>query len=105
MADERIRAWADELVACAVRRFERARRRFVRNATDDHLHDVRTAARRLHSLLEDLADVVTLEQRKRLHKIVEASAVARDAAVLRVRLRRVLDEHERNDARPLLRRF
>jgi len=102
MADDRIREWAQTLVKAEAQTFEQARRRFVRRPTAERLHHVRTAARRLRCLLEDFADIVTIEQLKRLRKIIDTTSDARDARVLRDALRSTLHERERMAGRALL---
>jgi CHAD domain-containing protein len=102
LADERIQEWAHSLVKADVQAFEQARRRFVRRPTAERLHHVRTAARRLRSLLEDFAEIETVKRLKALKRIVEVTGEARDARVLRDALRATLDERERMGARPLL---
>ena len=103
MPDERIREWAGGLLDADVRSFERARTRFLRRPTADRLHDVRVSARRLRSLCEDLHEALPAVRTKRLHRLIEMTGDARDAAVLRETLRNALDARERKTARPLLR--
>jgi CHAD domain-containing protein len=103
MADDRIREWASGLLDGDVRAFERARARFLRRPSADRLHDVRVSARRLRSLCEDFQEALPPVRPKRLHRIIEMTGDARDAAVLREALRTALDARERKAARPLLR--
>ncbi|HTX59540.1 MAG TPA: CHAD domain-containing protein [Verrucomicrobiae bacterium] len=97
-------AWADAEIARERENFERARRRFVHEPGEERLHDVRTAGRRLRSLLDDVAAIADLP---RLRAFVKSSAEctdgARDAAVQRELLARCADEDERAAAEPLLR--
>ena len=82
----------------------RARRRFLRKPSEESLHHVRTSSRRLRSLLEDAGDVVA---ERRLLRAVKRTAKstdpARDAAVIRALLERVVAAGERNHAAELLR--
>jgi CHAD domain-containing protein len=103
VTDERIREWAQSLLDGDVRAFERARSRFIRRPTADRLHDVRVSARRLRSLCEDLREALPSVHTKRLHRVIDMTGDARDAAVLRETLRQALESHERKAARTLLR--
>jgi CHAD domain-containing protein len=103
MADERIREWAQGLIAHDERAFERARARFLRRPGAKRLHDLRTNARRLRSLYEDMHEAIPSLPSKRLRRLIDLTGQARDAAVLREVLRATLDEHERHAARALLR--
>ena len=85
------------------RAFRRARKRFVRRPTAERLHDVRVSARRLRSLCEDLREALPAVRLKRLARIIDMTADARDAAVLRETLRETLEPRDRKVARPLLR--
>jgi CHAD domain-containing protein len=95
--------WIREAIASETRALERARRRFVREPAEDALHRVRTGARRLRCLLEDVA---WLDRRagllRRVKRAAELTDTARDAAVQRALLESVLDESERAEAKPLL---
>lgn len=97
VTDDRITAWARALAASEMRAFMRARRRFLKRPSGTRLHDVRVAARRLRSLLDDFADAVPTRRHKRLHALIDLTGVARDARVLRQTLRDALDERERED--------
>ena len=83
---------------------ERARRRFLRNPTEERLHHVRTSSRRLRSLLEDTAGIgaapALLRAVKRTAKSTDA---ARDAAVIRALLERTVAPVEREHVAELLR--
>jgi CHAD domain-containing protein len=103
MQDERIKEWARGLLDGDVRAFERARVRFIRRPTADRLHDVRVSARRLRSLCEDLQEALPRVRTKRLRRVIDMTADARDAAVLRDTLRHALAPLERKAARTLLR--
>jgi CHAD domain-containing protein len=103
MADESVRAWAQDLLARDVEAFEHARKRFLRRPTAKRLHAVRTSARRLRSLLEDVSDVIGLTDLDDLHSAINASGRARDAAVLYEAVRQNLAEDERSFARAFLR--
>jgi CHAD domain-containing protein len=101
--DEKIREWAQGLLDGDVRAFERARTRFIRRPTADRLHDIRVSARRLRSLCEDLREALPRVRTKRLHRLIDMTGDARDAAVLREALRHALAPQERKAARTLLR--
>lgn len=95
--------WIDATIARECRALERARRRFVSEPTDEHLHDVRTTGRRLRSLLEDVADLRAkprlLARVKRAANVTDA---ARDSAVLLELLEKCADAQERDLAHPLM---
>jgi hypothetical protein len=97
-------AWIAQTIATETKALEKARRHFVEQPDPEALHKLRTGARRLRSLLEDTA---ALHRQARLLRRVKRTAkqtdVARDAAVQRELLLRVLDESEREAANPLLR--
>ena len=103
MADERIREWAQGLIVHDERAFERARARFLRRPGAKRLHDLRTSARRLRSLYEDMHEAIPSLPNKRLRRLIALTGQARDAAVLRETLRATLDECEKRAARALLR--
>lgn len=85
---------------------ECARRRFVRKPTNKRLHDLRTTARRLRSLLEDSADLTASSRLlRRVKRAAKATDAARDATVLLQLLERSIDESEREIARPLVEKF
>ncbi len=103
MADDRVIEWAKTLGAAEIRAFTRARRRFLKRPSAKHLHDLRTAARRLRSLFKDFRDVLRPRRSKRLRRLIEVTSQARDAIVLRKTLRIALDTRERGDASAALR--
>jgi CHAD domain-containing protein len=103
MPDDRIVEWARGLAKHDARAFRRARRRFLRQPSIKRLHDLRTSARRLRSLYEDLREAVPAPANKRLHRLIDLTGEARDAEVQRAMLHAALDSHERHAARELLR--
>jgi CHAD domain-containing protein len=95
--------WIRDTVAAETTALEGIRRAFVREPTADALHRVRTGARRLRSLLEDVAAIAPHKRlRRRAKRAAELTGEARDAAVQRELLERLLDDGERADAQPLL---
>jgi CHAD domain-containing protein len=98
VADERISDWASMLVQADVRAFRQARKRFLSNPTKKRLHEVRTAARRLRSLCEDVRDVIHFPHYKRLKRLIVLMGDARDATVLRKTVCAALDPRERQAA-------
>jgi len=103
MPDERITEWALTLAKNDVHAFKRARARFLRQPSAKRLHAVRTTARRLRCLHEDLHDAIPPFSLRRLRYVIDLTGDARDAAVLREALRDALDARERRAARKLLR--
>jgi CHAD domain-containing protein len=103
MADDRIREWAQSLEAADVAMFVRARARFLNRPNTKRLHALRTSARRLRSLYDDLRDVLKCPYRKRLNKLIALTGEARDAAVLRRLLTTALEARDTAQMRPLLR--
>jgi CHAD domain-containing protein len=103
MPDDRIAEWALGLVKHDVRAFKRARARFLRQPSAKRLHDLRTTARRLRCIHEDLEGALAPFSLGRLRHVIELTGDARDAAVLRETLRDALDVRERRGARYLLR--
>jgi CHAD domain-containing protein len=103
VADERICEWADGLARADVLAFKRARQRYLKHPTENRLHDLRIAARRLRSLFDDVRDAIDLPQAKQVHRLIALLGEARDAAVLRTTLTSALDVREREAVRPLLR--
>jgi len=103
MPDERITEWALGLVKHDMRAFKRARSRFLRQPSAKRLHDVRTTARRLRCLHDDLDGAIAAFSLKHLRHVIDLTGEARDAAVLRETLRDALDVRERRAARHLLR--
>ena len=103
MADDRIIEWASLLVQAEIRDYLEARRRFLRSANAKRLHDLRKAARRLSCSLQDFRGVVPTHKHKRLKGLIEITGQARDAAVLRERLKAALDPLERETAAPMIR--
>ena len=95
--------WLQKTIRHERRSLERARRRFVDEPNEKHLHDVRTHGRRFRSLLEDLTD---LDPRPRLLRRVKRAAAAtdtaRDAAIIRQLLESSTDPGEVDLARPLV---
>ena len=102
MPDDRIAEWALGLVKADVHAFKRARARFLRQPSAKRLHDLRTTARRLRLLHEDLREAVPPFSLKRLRRLIDLTGEARDAAVMREALREALDVRERRAARGLL---
>ena len=95
--------WLAGTIRSERRKFERARRRFVRKPTEKRLHDVRTAGRRFRSLFEDVADLAPHPRLLRRVKLAaEATDAARDATILRRLLENGADAAELAAARPLL---
>lgn len=85
---------------------ERARRRFLRKPTNKRLHELRITARRLRSLLEDVADLSPARKLLRhVKRTAKATDAARDATVLLQLLEGSIDEGERELARPLIEKF
>jgi len=103
MPDDRITEWTLGLVKHDVRAFERARTRFLRQPSVERLHDLRTSARRLRCLQDDVHDAVPAFAVKRLRRLVELTGEARDAEVQRQALRDALDVREHRAARGILR--
>jgi CHAD domain-containing protein len=103
MPDDRIAEWALGLVKADVHAFKRARASFLRQPSANRLHELRTSARRLRSLHEDLREAIPPFSLKRLRRLIDLTGEARDAAVMREALRDALDVRERHVARGLLR--
>ncbi len=98
--------WLKRTIADERHALERARRRFLRKPTDKRLHELRTTARRLRSLLEDAADLRSCSRLlRRVKRAANATDAARDATVLLQLLERSIDESEREIARPLVEKF
>jgi CHAD domain-containing protein len=96
-------SWIGETIASEAKALERARKRFIDEPTPEGLHQVRTGARRLRSLLEDVAAMHP--QKRLLQRVKRASQltdVARDAGVQRELLERMVDDGERELAEPML---
>jgi CHAD domain-containing protein len=95
--------WLRRTIEAERRKLERARRRFVRKPTEEHLHDVRTTGRRLRSLLEDVRtsdpQPKLLRRVKRAGKFTDA---ARDAGVIAALLEHSVGDGERSIVEPLL---
>jgi CHAD domain-containing protein len=102
VADDRICDWASTLVRADVRAFRRARKRFLSKPSKKRLHEVRTAARRLRSVCEDVRDVVHFRHYKQLKRLIALMGEARDATVLRKTFCAALDARERQAAEPFL---
>jgi CHAD domain-containing protein len=96
-------SWISRTIASERKALDRVRRAFVREPTQEGLHRVRTGARRLRSFLEDVSQ---RHRQKRLlrraKRTAELTDTARDAAVQRALLERLLDENEREAAEALL---
>jgi len=103
MPDDRIAEWALGLVKADVHAFKRARTRFLRQPSAKRLHDLRTSARRLRALHDDLREAIPPFSLKRLRQLIDLTGEARDAAVMREALRDAIDVRERHAARGLLR--
>ena len=103
MPDERIAEWALGLVKADVHAFKRARARFLRQPSAKRLHELRTTARRLRCIHEDLREAIPPFSLKHLRRLIDLTGEARDAAVMREALREALDVRERRAARKLLR--
>ena len=101
--DDRIEEWALGLVKADVHAFKRARMRFLRQRSAKRLHELRTTARRLRCIHEDLREAIPPFSLKRLRRLIDLTGEARDAAVMREALRNALDTRERHAARSLLR--
>ncbi len=78
----------------------------MREPSEKRLHDVRTAGRRLRSLLEDVGDLAP--HRKLLSRVKRAAAAtdaARDATIILRLLESNVTSSERELAQPLLDRL
>jgi CHAD domain-containing protein len=96
-------SWISRTIASERKALDRVRRAFVREPTQEGLHRVRTGARRLRSFLEDVAQRHRQTQLlRRAKRTAELTDIARDAAVQRALLERLLDENEREAAGALL---
>lgn len=106
MPNESLQAWAEGLVTEECQAFERARCRFARKPTAERLHKLRTTARRLRSLLEDVGDIVDGHRITcRLKPLIRATGASRDAVVTREALCAALDDRERDALDPMLHRL
>ncbi len=95
--------WLEKTIRHERRSLERARRRFVDEPNEEHLHDVRTHGRRFRSLLEDLTDLDPHPRLlRRVKRAAAATDTARDAAILRQLLESSTDPGEADVARPLV---
>jgi CHAD domain-containing protein len=95
--------WVGKTIDSERRRLERARRRFIDEPNEEHLHDLRTGARRLRSFLEAVREMEHGPKLlRRLKRAATLTDAARDAAILLALLERSLDETERVTAGPLL---
>jgi CHAD domain-containing protein len=103
MPDDRVTEWTLGLVRNDARAFERARERYLRRPTGKRLHELRTAARRLRSLHDDLRESFPGFHIVHLRSLVALTGEARDAQVQSETLRAALDPRERSAARVLLR--
>lgn len=98
--------WLKKALRREQRALERARRRFIREPGEEHLHDVRTKGRRFRSLLEDVSSLLRSKRlRKRVKRAAAATDAARDAAILVQLLERSTDPGEIALAAPLLGRL
>jgi CHAD domain-containing protein len=96
-------SWISRTLASERKALDHVRRAFVREPTQEGLHRVRTGARRLRSFLEDVSERHRQKQLlRRAKRTAELTDIARDAAVQRALLERLLDESEREAAEPLL---
>jgi CHAD domain-containing protein len=94
--------WLEKTIRHERRALERARRRFVADPTEEHLHDVRTNGRRFRSLLEDVTEIDPHPKLLRRVKLAAAATdSARDAAIIRRLLESSTDPTEADVARPL----
>lgn len=95
--------WLDKTIRNERRSLERARERFVRKPTEERLHDVRTAARRFRSLLEDVSGLAPCARLlQRVKRATAATDAARDATILLRLLQANIDASELGVAQPLL---
>jgi CHAD domain-containing protein len=95
--------WLRKAIGHERHALERARRRFIGKPTEKRLHDVRTASRRLRSLLEDAADLAPHPRLlRRVKRAAAATDAARDATVILRLLESLVVEEERRIAAPLL---
>jgi CHAD domain-containing protein len=101
--DARVAEWTLGLVRNDARAFERARERYLRRATGKRLHELRTAARRLRSLHDDLRESFPTFAIVHLRQLIALTGEARDAQVQCKALRDALDPRERRAARAMLR--
>ncbi|MBV8724381.1 MAG: CHAD domain-containing protein [Candidatus Eremiobacteraeota bacterium] len=96
--------WLRKQIKEERRTLVRARRRFLHNPSEESLHHVRTSSRRLRSLLEDSGDIVSEPALLRaVKRTAKSTDPARDAAVIRALLERVVAPAERTHAAELLR--
>ncbi|MBV8343818.1 MAG: CHAD domain-containing protein [Candidatus Eremiobacteraeota bacterium] len=96
-------SWLAQTIRRERRALERARRRFVGEPTEKHLHDVRTTGRRFRSLLEDAADLLPHPRLlRRVRRAAAATDAARDATIIRQLLETSTDPSEVDVARPLI---
>ena len=102
MSDERVRAWALTLAQREDAVFAAARENFCAKPSSEGLHQMRTSARRLRSLYDDVGSLLPEIRRGRLKRLIKRSGDARDAAVLLTVLEGALDETERPLAASLL---
>lgn len=95
--------WVGKTIDAERRRLERARRRFIDQPDEEHLHDLRTRARRLRSFLEAVCELENHPKLlRRLKRAAALTDAARDAAILLTLLDNAVDETERVTAEPLL---
>ena len=103
MADDRVIEWARSMAAAEMRAFMRARRRFLKQPAAKRVRELRAAARRLRSLLEDFRDVLPARKCNALARLISLTGEARHASALRKALRGALDARERAAADSLAR--
>lgn len=95
--------WLEKTIRHERRALERARRRFVADPSEAHLHDVRTNGRRFRSLLEDVAELDPHPRLlRRVRRAAAATDAARDATIIRQLLEGSMDPTELDIARPLV---
>lgn len=104
MVDQPLSSWAKSLLDQEYNAFEDARQRFTRKPSPGRLHKVRTAARRLRSLLDDIATIVdTTAIRASIKPLIKSTGKARDATVIAQILRDSADAGERQTLKCILR--
>jgi hypothetical protein len=98
--------WLARTLRSERRALERARRRFIAKPNEKHLHAVRTAGRRLRSLLEDVGGLAPSERlRRRVKRAGAATDAARDATIILRLLESTVATDEAEIARPVLERL